>query len=379
MEILEQCTRYVGIGSTIRLRISPDAYSPAVCGLIRPTILIPASLLDKLSPENLRAVFIHELVHIKRGDLWVSLAQTILQVIYFYNPLVWLANAIVRCIREQAVDEMVLVALGTKAGSYSDTLIDIAEMAFSRMTPALSLVGVAESRKLLEGRIRHMITRPIPKSTRMRIKDLLVVVVLGAILLPMAAAEPQKQEDIPKLPKGIAEMFQLSKDDILTKFGQPQNIFYGDNRYTLDDLPERYFMIYGDQQLSFHIGNGQVGGITLLGPDYVFSNGICAGVSEAKVAEAFGTDYEFKETPFKDFLTYEDLGLSFEINKDDRTVMEININEDYGSPARQRAWAEGKTFAQTLAKKIAKLKIDTVDFGGRQNRVWRAAQIHLGR
>ena len=73
---------------------------------------------------------IHELTHIKRGDLWVNLVQTIVQVVYFYNPFVWLANVIVRRIREQAVDEMVLVALGTEAKSYSNTLIDIAEMAF---------------------------------------------------------------------------------------------------------------------------------------------------------------------------------------------------------------------------------------------------------
>jgi hypothetical protein len=56
--------------------------------------------------------------------------------------------------------------------------------------------------------------------------------------------------------------------------------------------------------------------------DYVFGNGICVGDSEEKVKQAFGPPSEFEETEFKDFLIYEALGLSFEINKQDRSVME---------------------------------------------------------
>ncbi len=162
---------------------------PAVCGLLRPTILVPRALLDRLPPEGLQAVLIHELAHVKRGDLWINSLQTVLQAAYFYNPLVWLANAIVRRVREQAVDEMVLVALGAEAKSYGNTLIDIAEMAFLRVSPALRLIGVAESRKSLEGRIKHMMTRPIPKSAKVGVVGMLFVAAVGAILLPMARAQ----------------------------------------------------------------------------------------------------------------------------------------------------------------------------------------------
>ncbi|HNS19679.1 MAG TPA: M56 family metallopeptidase [Sedimentisphaerales bacterium] len=113
--VLDECRRRMGIRGNVELRLSPGTFSPAVCGLLRPTILMPAALLEKLPAEGLRTVLIHELAHVKRGDLWVNSLQTVLQVVYFYNPLVWLANAIVRRVREQAVDEMVLVALGAHA------------------------------------------------------------------------------------------------------------------------------------------------------------------------------------------------------------------------------------------------------------------------
>jgi len=185
-QMLNQCREQVGIRRPIELRLSNNVSSPAVCGFFRPVILMPAGLLERLSTDKLRAVLIHELAHIKRGDLWINCVQTFLQIAYFYNPFVWLANTVVRRIREQAVDEMVLVALGAGAKDYSNTLIDIAEMAFFKTSLSLRLIGVVESKKALRRRIRHMLNRPIPESTKLGILGLMVIFVIAAVLLPMA-------------------------------------------------------------------------------------------------------------------------------------------------------------------------------------------------
>ena len=118
----------------------------------------------------------------------------------------------------------------------------------------------------------------------------------------------------------------------LARFGQPVAIFYGENRYSLDDLPEQYYMSFGDRGLSFHIRENRIVGVTLLGPAYVFSNGVRVGDSEAKVKQAFGSNYVVKESQSKDFLIYPQLDLSFEVYKPDRIVREINIGRDYGRP-----------------------------------------------
>ncbi|UCC99760.1 MAG: M56 family metallopeptidase, partial [Phycisphaerales bacterium] len=99
LEMLQECRCQIGIRRNIELRLSGDKLSPAVCGLFRPTILMPAALSKKLSREKLKAVLIHELAHTKRGDGWVNLLQTTLQIVYFYNPLVWIANAMIRRVR----------------------------------------------------------------------------------------------------------------------------------------------------------------------------------------------------------------------------------------------------------------------------------------
>jgi beta-lactamase regulating signal transducer with metallopeptidase domain/peroxiredoxin len=192
-DLLGRCRGDVGVRLKVGLRLSTNMASPAVCGLFRPTILLPEHLVDKLNDEQLRSVLIHELAHIKRCDLWVNLIQTLLQIVYFYNPFVWLANAMVRRVREQAVDEMVLVALGGESDSYSNTLIDIGEMAFWRPNLSLRLVGVVESKKALAQRIKHIATRPIPKSAKLGIVGLTAVVIIGALLLPMARAQKRSR------------------------------------------------------------------------------------------------------------------------------------------------------------------------------------------
>ncbi len=137
-EELQYCRERMRVRCKVDLKVSVNATSPAVCGLFRPVILLPRNLGPTLGSSHLRTVLMHELAHVKRGDLWINMLQAALQIVYFYNPLLWFANAIIRRVREQAVDETVLVAMGPRAQQYPETLLNVARLAFAR--PALSLM-----------------------------------------------------------------------------------------------------------------------------------------------------------------------------------------------------------------------------------------------
>src|SRR5207247_2538843 len=151
------CRRHMRIGRRIRLKLSTTVSSPAVYGLWRPVILIPQRLADKLSALQLRAVLLHELAHIKRGDVLVHYAQTLLQICYWWHPLLWLANARIRHVREQAVDEMVMVEMGGQSEAYPATLVAVAKLACQRPMLALGLIGIVESKSALAQRIQHLV------------------------------------------------------------------------------------------------------------------------------------------------------------------------------------------------------------------------------
>jgi len=203
--ILERAREKMGIRRPIALRLSSIAVSPSVCGLLRPTILIPKALPDEIDPRHLESILMHELAHIKRADLWVNSIQAIVQIIYIYNPLLWVANAIIRKVREQAVDEMVLVAMGEQAEDYPKTLLNISRLAFGSPALSLRLIGVVESKKALIGRIKHITSRPFPKNAKLGIGGLLAVIILSAALLPMARAEKSAQGNAPIIAEGKEE------------------------------------------------------------------------------------------------------------------------------------------------------------------------------
>ncbi|MBN1392467.1 MAG: hypothetical protein JW947_06660 [Sedimentisphaerales bacterium] len=192
------CCGQMGIKGKVSLKVSANTASPAVCGLFRPVILVPQNLTPTLGSSHLRMVFLHELAHIKRGDLWLNLVQTILQIIYFYNPLLWLANSIIRKIREQAVDEAVQAALGANAHQYPQTLVDVAKIAFNRPVLSLRLIGVVESKSALKGRIERMLNRPIPKTAKLGFIGLIVLLIFAVIVLPMAKAKSKSPEFVIK-------------------------------------------------------------------------------------------------------------------------------------------------------------------------------------
>ncbi len=235
-DLLEQCRQQADVKSPVRIRITENMTSPSVCGLFTPTILLPKYLLSGLDKESLRQILIHELAHVKRNDLWINLIQTLLQIAYFYNPFVWLTNAVVRRTREQAVDEMVLVILGGKAQSYSNTLIDIGQMAFWRPNLSLRLIGVVESKKALAGRIKQITTRPVPKSAKLGILGLLIVLTLGVVLLPMAKAS---QRDRIKEPGSVELVEDWSEP---RRLGPEINTQYDENYpYLSADGTSLYF------------------------------------------------------------------------------------------------------------------------------------------
>jgi hypothetical protein len=120
-----------------------------------------------------------------------------LQIFYFYNPAVWLANVLIRRLREQAVDETVLVAHRGQPEHYAATLLDIAAATFKPLEATLSLTGVVESRKALATRIKRITRLPIPKTARLGLQGVLMVILAGVLLLPMAGRPTSAADEVP--------------------------------------------------------------------------------------------------------------------------------------------------------------------------------------
>ncbi|HEX4343547.1 MAG TPA: M56 family metallopeptidase [Verrucomicrobiae bacterium] len=184
LEVAKHC---LNLRRRVRLRMTPSAMSPAVCGLFRPTILIPTILAERLSPEQRRAVLLHELVHLRRGDVWINCVQTLVQIAYWWNPLLWLANARIRRVREEAVDDTVMLALRDEAETYAPTLLEVAKVAISRPLAGLRMVGILESRGALRQRIERLINFQAPRRAGLTLVSAFSILAFTALAVPMGA------------------------------------------------------------------------------------------------------------------------------------------------------------------------------------------------
>jgi beta-lactamase regulating signal transducer with metallopeptidase domain len=191
-ELLEKTGVSAGVRRPVRLKVRDGYESPAVCGLLRPIILVPRALVEQLTAVQLRAVLLHELVHVRRADAWVSCGQAVLQVVYWWHPLLWVANARIRRVREEAVDDAVMLRLQADAGTYVPTLVEVAKLALNRPLLNLALVGIFESQSTLRLRIERLIDFRPPRKTGLTVGSLICVIGLAALALPMGEAPPKR-------------------------------------------------------------------------------------------------------------------------------------------------------------------------------------------
>jgi type II secretory pathway component GspD/PulD (secretin)/beta-lactamase regulating signal transducer with metallopeptidase domain len=206
--LADEAQKSVGMKFKLQVKLTSNSMSPAVCGLFRPAILIPQSLAEHFSDEQLRAVLLHELIHLRRRDVWVNFLQALLQIFYWWHPLVWLANAHIRRVREEAVDDAVMLALRDEAESYAPTLLEVARLALNRPLVSLGLVGIMESRHALRQRIERLVDFRPPRTAGLTLVSLLGILAFTAVAVPMGGAPEQTNN--PTLPGGGNNLSQTN-------------------------------------------------------------------------------------------------------------------------------------------------------------------------
>lgn len=97
------------------------ADAPVVIGHFRPMVLAPLGFLAGLPPDQVEAILLHELAHIRRSDYLVNTCQRLMEGLLFYHPAVWWISGVVRVEREHCCDDMV-VELRGDAHSYAVAL-----------------------------------------------------------------------------------------------------------------------------------------------------------------------------------------------------------------------------------------------------------------
>jgi HEAT repeat protein/beta-lactamase regulating signal transducer with metallopeptidase domain len=191
---LGRVTERLDLRTAVRVVKSDAAAMPVTCGVLRPAVVLPEES-EGWTEERREAVLLHELAHIRRGDLATHLIAWVACSLYWFHPLVWIAARRLRHESERACDDLVLGA-GTRASEYAGHLLDIVRTAGRGRAPAAAVPMAQKSS--FEGRLLAILEPSVDRkalSPRMKVA---VAAALALVVLPLAAMAPA--------PPGLAGM-----------------------------------------------------------------------------------------------------------------------------------------------------------------------------
>lgn len=189
-ELFTQCKAELGVKGKIHLGSSIVARSPMSVGLFKTRIILPADLEEKLSIEDIRYILLHELTHCKNRDILLGYLMCLCQILYWFNPLVYIALREMRTDREIACDISVLKRLPDERHiEYGRTLLRFIERT-SRGSALSFTAGVGGTKSQIKSRIERIASfvkeSPVLKLKSIGIFALMALVIL--IQIPSVAA-----------------------------------------------------------------------------------------------------------------------------------------------------------------------------------------------
>ncbi|MYC73510.1 MAG: M48 family metalloprotease [Gemmatimonadetes bacterium] len=221
-DALRQARRTLNCYSKVEVATSPSISSPMALGILRPIIVFPDDLVEKLRPDELTLILMHELAHVRRWDNLTRLLHRLVSAVLFFHPAVWLCGRMLRREAEQACDDLVVCATG-RSEAYARGLTHVAERA-AHLNPLISRIPTmnafaAESdlalriRRTLGGGARQM-------GMRARVLAAVLLCPLAAVTLPSVSkisAESSQDERPFVLVKQEPVTFATLKEELQAK------------------------------------------------------------------------------------------------------------------------------------------------------------------
>ncbi len=151
VDLGNQIAKRLGSRRSVIVRISENLDGPAMIGLFRSVILLPAAIVTKMEPAHIEAILAHEIAHVRRFDYLANLIQSLVETVGFYHPAVWWISHIIWVEREHCCDELALTVISDRT-RYAMALVEVEKMRAG--SPRLALA--ANGGSLLD-RVRHIV------------------------------------------------------------------------------------------------------------------------------------------------------------------------------------------------------------------------------
>ena len=189
MQLVAAWSQRFRVSRPVRVLVTQEATAPFTAGVLRPVIVLPRTLLDRLDAVELSAVIGHEMSHIRSFDAAWRMAERVLLVLFFFHPMVWMAVRRIDTSREAACDVSAASSGVVARNAYAKSLL--AALKAFRIEPEMAF---ARTLSIQGGTSDGLKTRLVwlkgetAMSTPAKVLGAVGIVGLGLLVLPMAEA-----------------------------------------------------------------------------------------------------------------------------------------------------------------------------------------------
>jgi uncharacterized protein (TIGR03435 family) len=138
-----------GLKVPIPLVSAPDVIEPGIYGFLRPVLLLPEGILERLNQAQLDAILAHEFCHVRRKDNLIATIHMAVQAVFWFHPLIWWIGTRLVDERERACDEEVL-RLGNEPRVYAEGILSVCKLYMESPLACVSGVTGADLKKRIE-------------------------------------------------------------------------------------------------------------------------------------------------------------------------------------------------------------------------------------
>jgi beta-lactamase regulating signal transducer with metallopeptidase domain len=223
--LLAECAAQLRVRRLPRLLEAPDHFGPALVGLLRPCVVLPACVLRGVfDRQELRLILTHELAHMKRRDVAVNWVLAVLGALHWFNPVLWLTFRRMRADREMACDELVLSVNGRDAGrAYGPTILKLLQT-LSRGSALPGMVGVLEGKTSIRRRFAMIARFDRQKNDAAPVLGVVLSLLIGGVALTGAvrgqAAPAGQPREISVDLSGTESRGESSADTVVEATGE---------------------------------------------------------------------------------------------------------------------------------------------------------------
>lgn len=243
ISLFEECKQRLNVSRPLMLGESPLIKSPLTFGIFNTYIILPSHAEAWLSMDEIKYILLHELHHYKYKDIATNYLIVLFQILYWFNPLIWMAFREMRLDQEIACDSAVLSTLDqNQHAAYGNTIIMFADKSYFPRQFAM-VNQLASSKKQLKTRIKH-IAAFTSETKLLQLKGILIFILLAVVvmsLIPIVTAMPYGDD-------------RINFDNKQTVYEDLNAFFNGyDGSFVLYDLQEKQYNIYNRDKSTLRV------------------------------------------------------------------------------------------------------------------------------